>query len=101
MSQQITISDSQKFGIGPITGVDKKGNPTPLAGTPTFTSSDESLLTVEDHGDNTATVSAVGPLGNAQIIVQVTDDTAVIDVTIIAGEEVGLTVALGTPVEQE
>lgn len=99
MSQIITITDSQKFALGPVTGVDKKGNPTPLAGAVTFASSDATLLTVTDNGDGTAEASAVGPLGNAQVTVTDTADTAVVDVTIIAGAEAGLSIALGTPEE--
>lgn len=100
MGQTITISDSQQFSLGPVTGADKRGNPTPLAGPVSFASSDTSLLAVTDNGDGTATAAAVGPLGNAQVTVSDTVDTAVVDVTIIAGAETGLNVALGTPTEQ-
>jgi hypothetical protein len=100
MAQAITITDSQKFALGPVAGVDKKGNPTPLGGSVTFKSSDDTLLTVTDAGDGTATAAAVGPLGNAQVTVTDTVDTAVVDVSIIAGAEAGLSVGLGAPTEQ-
>lgn len=100
MAQAITITDSQQFGIGPVTAVDKRGNPAALGGALSFASSDAALLTVKDNGDGTATAAAVGPLGAAQVTVTDTVDTAVVDVTIIGGAEAGLSVALGTPSEQ-
>lgn len=95
----ITITDSQKFSIGPVTGADKKGNPVPLGGALSFVSSDETLLTVVDNGDGTAEATAVGPLGNAQVTISDTVDTSVVDVTIIAGSEVILNISLGAPEE--
>ncbi len=100
MGQSVTITDSQKFKIGPVTAVDAKGNPASLGGPLTFASSDTSLLTVTDNGDGSAEASAVGPLGNAQVTVSDTVETAVVDVTVIGGAEAGLSVALGTPEEQ-
>lgn len=100
-NQALTLTDSQKVKLGPVTAVDRRGNPAPLAGPVTFKSNDESILTVTDNGDGTAEALAAGPLGNTQIEIADGTATGVIDVTVIAGSEAGLTVAIGTPEEQQ
>ena len=106
----ITMTDSQQVDIGPVTAVDKAGNPAPLDGTPEFTVSDESILTVVvDENDPTmAMVVTVGALGTAQLVVKADADLGegvvevigTVDFTIVAGQAVSINVAVGTPTEK-
>ena len=84
--------------------VDQAGNPATVDGPTAWVSSDPAVLTVVGDGaDSTkAAVQSVGPVGPAQI--QATADadlgagmktiTAVLDVTVIAGEAFGGTIEL-------
>jgi hypothetical protein len=62
--------------------------------------SDESVLKVVDHGDGTATLSPVGPLGAAQVNVIDTDDqlSGTLDVTVVAGAAASVTIIAGEAV---
>lgn len=102
--EMTTLTDIQKVKIGPVTAVDAKGNPAPIEGV-TFTSSDVAIVAVVDNGDGTATATAVGPLGTAQVRVdadaQIGDGvvplTGLVDLEVVASEAVALSVAVGTP----
>ena len=104
----LTLTDSQKCSLGPIQAVDAKGNTAPIDGVPTWVSSDATVLTVEPSTDGlSAVVKAVGPLGNAQVTVTADADlgtgvvnvVGLLDVTVVAGQAVSLTVPVGTPEE--
>ena len=105
------MTSSQEVTIGEVKGLDKRGNPAPVEGA-TVTSSDESVLVIEDRDDGAGNVSkvakAVGKLGTAQIQLQADAIvgeaekiiTGTVDVEIIAGEAAVLEVSLGEPTEQ-
>lgn len=109
----ITITDSQKVQVIVTGGLDKKGNPAPLDGTPTFASADDTIATfVTDPADATGMtglLTAVGPLTSATAL-SVTADVAigpdVVNVVmnglveITAGQAVSFGTTVGTPVEQ-
>ncbi len=104
----ITITDSQAF-TATVSAVDAKGNSALIDGAPTWTSSDPLLLSVTPSPNSlSAHVAAVGPLGAAQVKVTADADvgagvhllTGVLDVTIIGGAAVSLTIAPSVPVEQ-
>lgn len=80
-----------------IRAVDAKGNPASLDGVPEWAVSDDDLLAVTPAADGlSASVSAVGPLGTAQVQVtadarmgpEVLEITGSLDITIVAGEAV-------------
>lgn len=99
-----TLTDIQKVTIGPVAASDAKGNPAPIESLK-FSSSDEAILSVTDNGDGTASVTAVGPLGMAQVRVdadaRIGDGevplSALLDFEVIASEAVALNVPVGTP----
>lgn len=81
--------------------VDAKGNPASPDTAPVWASSDETVATVVASVDGlTATVTAVGKLGTAQISVK--DDDVIItgDVEVVAGLAVSGSVTFGAPTEQ-
>jgi hypothetical protein len=97
----LTLTDSQQCVLGPVAGLDKKGQPAPLPGPVAWASSDATILTVAPSDDGlSATVVAVGPLGNAQVTVTSGSDTEVGNVTVIAGAAVSISVPVGTPTDQ-
>jgi hypothetical protein len=88
-----------------IQAVDAAGNPATLpAGAVTWTSSNDTVVTVTPSADGmSADVSAVGPLGTAQIGVSVAVDasttlTGSLDVTVSAGSAATIQIVPGTPV---
>lgn len=96
--------------VAPSTGVDKKGNPTTLKGAVKVTSSDVTIATVVQPNPKTPTdvlsgvVVPTGPLGNVQIKFEDDDEggsplIALADVTIVAGDTVGLSTPTFGPVE--
>ena len=76
------LGDNQEVDVS-VTEVDHRGNPTTQTAV-TFASSDEGILTVEQTGDQSATVRAVGPLGDAQVLVTAGDISDALDVTVTA-----------------
>lgn len=92
---------------------DRKGNPAPLDGPPTFTSADESICTFttdpRDASGMTGLIVAVGPLTSATAV-SITADAKIGPevkeitenglVEISAGEATGFSVKVGTPEPQ-
>lgn len=107
---KLTATQDCPLAIGPTT--DKKGNPAPIDDTvpPEWFSSNTDIVTVtpDPNDGKKATISAVGPLGTAQVNVRVDVDTSegtkpgigVLDVEVVAGEAALITIEPGTPVEQ-
>jgi hypothetical protein len=109
----ITITDSQQVTVTVTGAIDKKGNPAPIDGTPTFASADTAICTFEtdpsDATGMTGLLKAVGPLSSATAI-SVTADAKigpeVVEITlnglaeITAGEATSFSVTVGTPAEQ-
>jgi len=104
----VLISDLQKFGVS-ITPVDAKGNKATVDGVPAWNSSDPALLTVTPSADGlSATVTAVGPTGTAQVSVTADADlgpgvatiSGTLDVQIEASAAVSLTIATEAPTAQ-
>lgn len=98
------LSDIQKVALS-ITPVDGAGNPAPVEGV-VWASSNEAVLTVVAAEDGlSAVVTAVGPLGQAQVSVKadaqigegVVELTGVLDVDVVASQAVSLAVTAGTP----
>ena len=98
----VTLTDSQGVTLGPVSGLDAKGNPASLAGPATWASSDPTILSVAPSADGlSCDVEAVGALGNCQVTVNDGAATAVVNFTVVGGAAVSLNVPVGTPVEQQ
>ncbi len=109
----ITITDNQQVQVVVSGAVDKKGNPAPLDGTPTFESADPAIATfVTDPSDAsgmTGLLTAVGGLTTATAL-SITADAKIGDgvenivanglVEITAGQATGFSTTVGAPVEQ-
>lgn len=102
------LLDNQNVTLS-VSGTDVKGNPVDLTtgGTLTFTVDDDSILTLTDNGDGTASIAAVGPLGTATVTVS--DDTDVdgtpnfqgsLAVDVVASGVTGIVIEPGTPTDQ-
>lgn len=115
MPAVVLITDSQQFEVTVSGGVDKRGNAAPLDGSPTFSSANPALVTVEADpgGDpNSALVKAVGGLtpDGSPVRITITADAKIgpevvniedfVDVTVVAGDAVSLGLVAGTPAEQ-
>lgn len=109
----ITITDSQKVQVVVSGAVDKKGNPAPLDGPPTFTSADPTIATFEtdpsDATGMTGLLTAVGALTTATALsisadadmgsgVQTITVNGLVEIT--SGQAVGFNTTVGTPSEQ-
>lgn len=104
----VTLPDDKQF-TATISVVDAKGNPALIDGIATWASSDPTLVAVTPSVDGlSALVVAVGALGTTQVTVTADADlgsgvraiTGLLDVTVVAGEAVGLTVTAG-PLEPQ
>lgn len=99
----ITIMDDQTFEAT-VSAVDSRGNPARIDGDPAWTVSDPALLSLTINGAQ-AIVSAAGPLGVGQLRVSVDADlgegvrplTGLLDIEVIGGEAVGLTIVPTAP----
>ena len=105
----LQLTDNQNCHLGPVVITDKKGNPAAVQGAPVWASSDDTKLTVTASADGMeADISAVGPLGDVQVVVTadsdlgdgVTNITGTLDVTIVASQAVAIAVSAGAPTEQ-
>lgn len=95
---QITVKDSDPAFTGTVTFLDAKGSPTEPDDVPTWTSDDETVVTVEASEDGKSATLTPGSPGtanaaSAQVTVSSTDTdgtivTAVGVVTVTAGEAV-------------
>ncbi len=104
-----TLPDTKKVPIT-VAYVDAAGNPAVVEGAPSWTSSDETIVTIADvSGDGmSAFAVAVGPLGTAQVNVTADADlgegvTAVIgllDIEVVASQAVAATVSAGEAVDK-
>lgn len=106
MATTLTLTDIQEVVLS-IAPKDEEGNPAPLDGVPTWSSSDAAIVTVTAAADGlSATAATVGPLGTATVTVTAqgdltgggTDtltDTVTIDVT--GSKASALNVTPGTP----
>lgn len=101
----LTLTDIQKVHLT-IAPVDAAGNPAPVDGIPSWSSSDESVLTVSAAADGmSADAVTVGPLGNAQVNVSADADlgegietlTGTLDVEVVASQATSLGISAGVP----
>jgi hypothetical protein len=98
------LTDSQQvvFSVQPV---DKRGNPTTVAGVPAWTVSDPTLGTLNVAADGlSATFLAVGPLGHVQVAATLVDGATTLsgtaEIDIVAGAAATLNLTAGTPSEQ-
>jgi hypothetical protein len=98
------LTDVQKAPLT-ISPVDAAGNAAPVEGV-VWSSSDPTVLTVEAAPDGlSAVITAVGPLGDAQVSVTadaqigdgVTELTGVLAVRVVASQAVAFNITAGTP----
>lgn len=93
-----------------ITGEDAYGNPVDISGDTVWSSSDESIVTVEpDTGDPTRAVAvAVGPAGTAAITVSNDvnadgsgDFQGSLAIDVVAGDIAEIVISTGEPTDKE
>lgn len=98
------LTADQQVGLS-FSAKDKYGNDAGIDGTPTWSSSDESKVTVTTGADGkSATAVAVGPVGTAQVSVRADADigdgarevVGVLDIEVIAGEASIVALSAGT-----
>jgi hypothetical protein len=101
----VTITDLQKVSAS-IQPLDARGNPAPVDGIPAWTNNSPTLLGLLVAADGlSATVSAIGPLGVGQIIVEADADLGtgvetlqgILDVTVVGSQAVTLNILTGIP----
>lgn len=97
----LTLGDNQKVALS-VTAIDEAGNVASIPTSLDFVSSDETVVTVVNNGDGTATATAEGPLGQSEITVDDTDpDTPFTPgsllIDVVATDAVGLNISAGTP----
>lgn len=88
--------------------LDRRGNPAQVQNG-TWASDDDGIVSVTDNGNNTATVRATGPVGQATVTYQadvdlgegVSNMTATLDVEVVASDAAVFNITPGTAVEQE
>jgi hypothetical protein len=84
---------------------DEVGNPVgaPSGTAVAYTVDDPSLINLTDNGDGTATAAAVGPLGTANVHVEVTWEgktlTGDLQIVVVAGLAERVSVVAGEPTE--
>ncbi len=104
----LLLKDDQKCRLS-VSPVDKKGKPAKVEGAPAWSSSDETVATVVPAADGMSADVVAGNPGICQINVSADADlgegvktiSGTLDVTIEAGEAVGLAISTGTPEPQE
>jgi len=101
----LQLTDVQKCTLS-IQPLDAVGNPASVDGTPSWSVSDSSVLAIEPATDGlSAVVTAVGPLGTAQVNVSadadlgsgVTTLTGALDVSVAASAATTLNISTGVP----
>lgn len=105
--QMLQLTNTQQAALS-ISGVDRKGKPAGLDAIQ-FSSSDPNVATVtQDTADPSKAVVKAVNAGTAQINVSADADlgdgvntlNGALDVTVVAGQAVGLSIGTGTPEEQ-
>lgn len=102
----LTLTDSQQATLS-IAPTDRKGKPAQVEGV-TWTSSDNTKVTVEPAPDGLSAVIKAQDIGTAQVSVGadaqlgdgVTALTGLLNVEVVAGAAVSLGIAAGAPTEQ-
>lgn len=101
----LVLTDVQKVSLS-ISPVSAAGNPASIDGVPTWSTSDDTVLTLEVAEDGLSAVAfTTGKLGTAQVSVVADADlgegvkelTGVLDVEVKASEAVSLELNAGTP----
>lgn len=104
----LILTDSQQVDLS-VAFLDKANNPAPVDGTPTWSSSDETVVTLTVAADGlSATAVTTGTLGTAQVSVTADADlgegttaiSGVLDITVQAGAAVVANINAGTPTEK-
>ena len=102
----LTLQDDQKVDYS-ASETDDAGNSTPFQGSVAWSVSDSTILNIDSVSDDTssATISATGTLGGAQVSATVTlpDGSTVTltdDVTVVTSPPVNASLTAGTPVHQ-
>ncbi len=91
-----------------VTITDKKGNPAGVENG-VWETTDEAVVTVDDNGGDSATVSAVGTPGTATVTYTADGDlgegvmeiVGTIDIEVVAGNAGVFNIVAGTPTEQD
>lgn len=105
---RMNLQDDQKVALA-VSFKDRAGNvlPAEAVGTLTFSSSDETVLTVTDNGDGSAVATTTGALGSAVVKVEndkdddgTADYSAVLAFDVVAGDVFEIALAAGTPVSR-
>jgi hypothetical protein len=101
----VNMTDVQKFGAA-IAVTDARGNPAAIDGVPEWSTSEETVLTVEPAADGlSAVVRAAGTIGVGQVVVSLDADlgdgvrplTGVLDVSVVASEATAVGFAVTAP----
>lgn len=103
----MVLTDTQKVNLS-ISPVDAKGKPAKIDGVPSWTSSDETILSLVPAADGLSAVAVAGDPGHAQVSVTadadlgegVTGITGTLEVDVEAGEAVSLNITAGAPEPQ-
>lgn len=104
----LVLTDVQKVSLS-VTPVSKAGNPAPVDGVPTWSTSDDTVLTLKVSEDGLSCEAVTtGVLGTAQVSVVTDADlgdgvielTAVLDVEVKASAAVNLGLDVGVPTDR-
>lgn len=106
----LILTSTQKCPLA-IAAVDAKGNPAPVEGAPSWSSSEPAFVTVAPSEDGlSAVITAVGPVTPTPVQINVTADadlgegvksiTGLLEVSVVAGEAVGVAISAGSPEAQ-
>lgn len=105
----LILPDTKKVPLS-VGFVDGAGNAASVEGAPSWSSSDESIVTIADVSEDglSAFAVAVGPLGMAQVSVSADADlgegtttlTGVLDIDVQASQAVSASVSAGEPVDK-
>ena len=93
------LGDNQKVLLG-IVGIDEaNNNAVPPDGTYSWTVSDPAIINIDNVSEDTlrCVVSAVGPLGNANVVAANGSFSAVGELTVVATEARSIALIIGTP----
>lgn len=105
----LTLTSSQKATLT-VSFLDKKGNPAPVDGAPTWGVDNPNVAALVPSVDGlSAEVSAIGPLGTALVSVQADADlgegmthiAGTLEVTVVSGAASTVEIVAGEPTEQE